>query len=400
MLYCSTGGAITISWDPKTRFEYTHEEFTIEETRIIAARVIEIGTRTLFENHMYRFGDVVYKQEQGGSLGDRWTGSAAEIIMQDWSEKYKNILVRSGLEVYLLAGYVDDGRQGTSTLPMGMEFDKNESKFVYRAEAEQEDLTRKAEGESTNQRMARRCIKAMNSINSNLEFTVECQEEFDNEKLPTLDFAIWQEENGIINHTSFQKPTKTPYVIMSRRGAATRQKIKILSNELARRLGNINKNNTTQQELNRVVDQLTQELKCSEYSQQTAQEIITSGIRCWQTRIKRKNQKGQEQYRPAQSTLKTRTYKKLMARETWYKNKQEHDQDNTPQENMPPKNKQDQKIHQKPPKKPRTSTQTQEEQEHQIKPESKIKAVMFVPFTPGSELAKLLRENKERTSWG
>ena len=388
--------AITTSWDPETRFEYTQEEFTIEETRIIAARVIEIGTRTLFENHMYRFGDIVYKQEQGGSIGDRWTGSAAEIIMQDWSEKYKNILVRSGLEVYLLAGYVDDGRQGTSTLPMGMEFDKNENKFVYRTEAEQEDLTRKAEGESTNQRMARRCIKAMNSINSNLEFTVECQEEFDNEKLPTLDFAIWQEENGIINHTYFQKPTKTPYVIMSRSGAATQQKIKILSNELARRLGNINKNNTTQQKLNRVVDQLTQELKCSEYSQQTAQEIITSGIRCWQTRIKRKEQKGQEQYRPAQSTLKTRKYKKLMARETWYKNKQEPDQDNTPQENIPPKHKQDQNIHQNPPKKPRTSTQTQEEQEHQIKPESKIKAVMFVPFTPGSELAKLLRENEER----
>ena len=276
---------------------------------------------------MYRFGDVVYKQEQGGYIGDRWTGSAAEIIMQDWSEKYKNILVRSGLEVHLLSGYVDDGRQGTSTLPMGMEFDKSENKFVYKTEAYQEDLTRRAEGESTNQRMARRCIKAMNSINPNLEFTVECQEEFDNEKLPTLDFAIWQEENGVINHTYYQKPTKTPYVIMSRSGASTQQKIQILSNELARRLGNTNKNNTTQQELNRVVDQLTRELKSSEYCQKTAQEIIISGIRCWQTRIRRKELKGQEQYRPAQSTLKTRTYKKLMARETWYKKMPEQEQD-------------------------------------------------------------------------
>ena len=237
--------------------------------------------------------------------------------MQDWSEQYRKILVNSGLTVLLLAGYVDDGRQGTTALPLGMEFDKSENKFCYRQDVEQDDKTRRAEGESDNQRMARKCIKAMNSINSNLEFTVECQEEFENERLPTLDFSIWQEEGGILNHSYFQKPTKTPFVIMARSGASVQQKIQILSNELARRLGNVNKNNTNQQELNKIVEQLTQELKNSEYSQQTAREIVVSGLRCWQTRLRRKEIKGQEIYRPAHKTLRKRTYKKLMERETW-----------------------------------------------------------------------------------
>ena len=92
--------------------------------------MVEIATRTLFENHMYKFGGKVYKQENGGSIGDRWTCSAAELVVQDWAEKIKNILVQSGLRVHLLAGYVDDGRQGTSTLPMGMEYNEQEKVFL------------------------------------------------------------------------------------------------------------------------------------------------------------------------------------------------------------------------------------------------------------------------------
>ena len=51
--------------------------------------------------------------------------------MQDWSEKYKDILVRSDLEVILLAGYVDDGRQGTTIFKPGMRYNRQENKFLY-----------------------------------------------------------------------------------------------------------------------------------------------------------------------------------------------------------------------------------------------------------------------------
>ena len=63
-----------------------------KETRQVQARVIEIATRALFENHAYKFGNLSYKQMSGGSNGDRWTGAAAEIVMQDWAEKYENKL--------------------------------------------------------------------------------------------------------------------------------------------------------------------------------------------------------------------------------------------------------------------------------------------------------------------
>ena len=68
----------------------------------------------------------------------------------------------------------------------------------------------------------------MNSKNKDLEFTVECEDDFPDKKLPTLDFKLWQEPDGKINHTYYQKEMKTPLVIMARSGVSTQQKIQIL----------------------------------------------------------------------------------------------------------------------------------------------------------------------------
>ena len=96
--------------------------------------------------------------------------------------------------------------------------------------------------------MARLCLEAMNDINTDLEFTVECEDDFVDKKLPTLDFQIWQDKNGVVNHTYYQKPMKTPLVIMARSATPNQQKIQILANELTRRLLNVNKNMNEQAE--------------------------------------------------------------------------------------------------------------------------------------------------------
>ena len=159
---------ITTNWMPEDKFNYTTKELSKQEYKMVVARVVEIATRTLFENHMFKFAGQVYKQNSGGSIGDRWTGSASEMVMQDWANKYKNILVDSGLRVHLLAGYVDDGRQGTSVLPLGMKYNNDKKMFTHGEEQEQIDKNKQREGEATNQRMARICLEAMNLINNDL----------------------------------------------------------------------------------------------------------------------------------------------------------------------------------------------------------------------------------------
>ena len=103
------------------------------------------------------------------------------------------------------------------------------NKFVYSEQAKQEDVLRQEQGESRNQRMARVLLPAMNSINDDLKFTTEAQEDFENERLPTLDFEMWLTKDGI-NHSYYQKPMKNPLVLMERSGMAYTQKFQILTN--------------------------------------------------------------------------------------------------------------------------------------------------------------------------
>ena len=39
--------------------------------------------------------------------------------MDDWGNRYTEILLRSGLRVWWVRGYVDDGRQATSRIKIG-----------------------------------------------------------------------------------------------------------------------------------------------------------------------------------------------------------------------------------------------------------------------------------------
>ena len=82
-------------------------------------------------------------------------------------------------------------------------------------------------------------MEAMNSVNPDLKFTTETQEDFPHERLPTLDFEIWIGSDNKVTHSYFQKSMKSPMVIMERSGMARHQKFNILRNELSRRLSNI-----------------------------------------------------------------------------------------------------------------------------------------------------------------
>ena len=116
-----------------------------------------------------------------------------------------------------------------------MIFDEERKEFVFDEEQKKIDDSK---NEPDNKRMARICLPAMNSVNQNLKFTTECPEDFERERLPTLDFVIWM-VNGQLYHSYFEKAMRLQYTIMQRAAMSQHQKMAILGNELVRRLSNI-----------------------------------------------------------------------------------------------------------------------------------------------------------------
>ena len=167
----SKNGNIEIQW------RFPKKEPTPEMIREIQARCAEIATRFLFENFSYKFGGKTFLQSSGGPIGARVTMAASRIVMNDWGSDWRQILEKTDVKLPQLDGYVDDVRHRSTCLRFGLRWNENTKEFTWSMEAKKEDLKMKYEKmESTNARMARLCLPAINSVNKDLVFTVEIPE--------------------------------------------------------------------------------------------------------------------------------------------------------------------------------------------------------------------------------
>ena len=230
--------------------------------------------------------------------------------------------------------------------------------------------------------MARRCLPAMNSVNQDLRFTTEAPEDFERERLPTLDFVIWMVK-GIIYHSYYEKKMKNQFTVMQRAAMSEHQKMAILSNELVRRLSNVHRE-VVESEIEDIIEHYTTQLKNSGYTRGQAKEIIVCGVVGWRRKLERRSKNNQKQYLEAKETLEKRTNDKLLEKTSWYKeNSKRKLQDQESKYKYQPPAKKSKRINQK-------------KGDTKAGGTTKIKSVMFIPFTRHSELAMRLRENEER----
>ena len=104
--------------------------------------------------------------------------------------------------------YVDDGRQLTTMRRKGMRYDKESNEYRWDMIAEEEDMMLERQGESKDCFMVRLCLPLMNAINNDLTFTAEVAADFADGRPPTLDFSLWQREEGELTHSYFEKSMK------------------------------------------------------------------------------------------------------------------------------------------------------------------------------------------------
>ena len=162
--------------DVEDQWIFKTKEVSEEQLMEIVARCTEIAIRIIFENFMYNFGGKTRLQRKGGPIGARLTMACSRVVMQEWGEEYRRILVEARLVITLFKIYVDDVRQVSTVLKMGTRYNAEVKKLVVVEEAVEEDEKLKREGETTNARMARILLPAMSAINSDLSFTVEIGE--------------------------------------------------------------------------------------------------------------------------------------------------------------------------------------------------------------------------------
>ena len=97
----------------------------------LMAIMLEISVSFFFDNFIYTFGGKEYLQCSGGPIGARLTMCISRLMMQDWWEKFVEILDDSKIDYKMSALYVDDGRIVIEILKLGVRFDEESKLFKY-----------------------------------------------------------------------------------------------------------------------------------------------------------------------------------------------------------------------------------------------------------------------------
>ena len=82
------------------------------------------------KNHAYSFNGKSYLQEDGGSIGERFTQALARVVMLWWDRQYKKVASEGGVSLLCYKRYVDDVNQASIGLPPGTRWSKEHKKMV------------------------------------------------------------------------------------------------------------------------------------------------------------------------------------------------------------------------------------------------------------------------------
>ena len=374
-------------------------EPTEEEKRRLIACCIEIGIRAVFFNHLYEFDDKVYLQQDGGPIGVRLSGTVARAVMASWDASLNTIMAENQLVSWLLSRYVDDVAMLLQAVKKGVRWCPGCKALAHSDSWEKEDAVA---GHSNTKRTMDVMRDAMNSINGDIQVTVEIPEESNSETLPVLDIQCWVEkkkENSSISkngkptqkllYNFYKKPMASHLCLMKRSAMPENTRHHSLANEMVRMMKNVTEM-ASQDMRNAVVDSYTARLKSSGYEEAAIKTIIIAGLKNYE-RIRMKAEKGKGSInRSGKSNLSNRYKKKLVDKSTWFidKNKEvDKDDRQTLGE--------EKKVGESKSKKPLSRTKRKPPQSGGPIP---TLTVFFVPKTKNGELASRLRQAEEDLS--
>ena len=230
-----------------------------------------------------------------------------------WMNKMEEL----GVRIWMMMRYVDDARAALPPIKAGWRW--QEGSLTYCKRWEQEDSTIGGE-----QRTREILGATMNVIEDYLDFTVESGEQFPGGWLPTLDTNLRVGELNKIEYKFYEKETTTRKTVQKRTAMEENIKIKIVSNDLIRRLGN-SMEELGSIEATRVVDQYAQKLLNSGYSMEQTRSILVSGIKGYEGRKIKCMRLGRKVKRRAIESLEDRTKKMLLSKSSWYKGRSKRD---------------------------------------------------------------------------
>ena len=364
-------------------------KLTEEEKKLIIAEVVKICTEIMFENHLYTFGGKVFRQKRGGPIGLRGTCAIARLVMANYDRKWMKLMEDNKIKINSYMRYMDDGRAFLAALKPGWRWIGGGLRF--KKSWRQEDIDKEISGTEITRRVLG---DSMQEVLKCLTFTTEVGEG-EEEWLATLDLELRVENTNLISFRYFEKPTTTNVMVQKRSALDENSKVKILANELMRRLSNTDSrqgSNVTKE----VVNRFSQKLLTSGYAISQTRRITLSGVRGWEGKKRRLQEEGKRLFRTSKESLAGRIVKKTIGKTRWFRTKKKNAKNDKVIAGVEKKAKEKKQLNRTQESSKTDSKHTTSTNKEDVAKEERTASVLFVPNTKDGILAKNLREVVER----
>ena len=224
----------------------------------------------------YTFGGLIYLQSDGAGIGLRGSAAQAKIVMGLWDQRWAKLMCSWKFLAKIFVRYIDDiriygypVRAGWSWQGQGWKYDPSV-----------------IDNRTPLQRTCEELQKSFNSIFDFLRLTTECQDDFENNYLPTLDVETKIEEDGYILYKFYSKPMKNNMVIQNGTGLSQDIVFSSLRQEVIRRLSNTCER-ITQNEKIRLLEDFTQLMTNSGHKFTFIRSVLMQGITKFEYMVRR-----------------------------------------------------------------------------------------------------------------
>ena len=160
---------------------------------------IASGVKACMRNHLYKVGDKIYRQKEGGPIGLELTGAASRAFMWRWDKMYKKNARTAGIDILLYERYVDDSNQVAIVPERGAKYDPERKKVVI-------DERLKELPETDDERLARILLDIANDVIPCIKMEADWPSRNRDGRLPILDMKVWMDNEGVILYTHYEKP--------------------------------------------------------------------------------------------------------------------------------------------------------------------------------------------------
>ena len=249
----------------------------------------------------------------------------------------------------------------------------------------------------------------MKSIYKFLNFTMETAADFPDSRLPTLDFSLWVDENGLIMYTFYEKPMSCNQVMHADSALPENMRVASLQAEVTRRMQNVSELLPDRERV-AVLDRYAQKMANSGYQLTYIRKRLVGGLPSYERRLARSNlEKTHKSWKALHESAGpnwgTRWRKKLTGKSTWYKggNREEDEayesdkEKGNEEEIVMELTKEEKWRRQRRLNKERRKREKEERQTDVQKRKNKeTTSVMFLEHTPHGELTRRLQECEDR----